>query len=233
MQHGRILIVDDDIDLQSILRMDLENSNFEVLSANDGAQGLDLARSENPDLVILDVNLPTMDGLTVCRNIRSQSSVPILMLSSLRQDYDKIVGLEVGADDYMGKPFNPRELLARIRALLRRFKPGQGNESDSVLSTAEREILCLRDLTFDPSTHEVVCSGEKLSLTPIEFSLLETLLRNVGLVLSRRQLLDKVWGHDFEGTERTVDTHMRNLRIKMGTQGRAIESIRGVGFKLS
>ena len=232
MDHGRILIVDDDVDLQAIIRLDLEASNFKVLSSTDGAEGLKMALDEKPDLVILDVNLPSLDGLTVCRRLRSQSSVPILMLSSLQQDYDKIVGLEVGADDYLGKPFNPRELLARVRALLRRFQRSS-IESGAETHDSSSQALERGQLKLNPVTHDARCGEEVLSLTPIEFSLMETFLRHGGQVLSRQQLLDKVWGIDFVGTERTVDTHVRNLRLKLGEQGRAIESIRGVGFKLS
>ena len=232
MQHGRILIVDDDLDLQSIIRLELESSNFTVLAASDGQDGLNLALSEQPDLVILDVNLPSLDGLSVCRGIRAESVVPILMLSSLQQDYDKIIGLEVGADDYLGKPFNPRELLARVRALLRRFHRA-GQASPQGKESNESETMAHGSITLNPKTYDVWCADTELSLTPIEFSLLETMLRHSGQVLSRQQLLDRVWGHDFVGTERTVDTHIRNLRIKMGDHGRAIESIRGVGFKLS
>lgn len=232
MHHGRILIVDDDVDLQSIIQLEMQTSNFEVLSAVDGAEGLAIALKENPDLVILDVNLPSMDGLSVCRQIRAASDVPILMLSSLQQDYDKIVGLEVGADDYLGKPFNPRELVARVRALLRRFHRAQKVQGETA-GSADSETLVSGPIRLNPKTHDVFCGEKELALTPIEFSLLETMLANPGQVMSRQKLLDKVWGHDFVGTERTVDTHIRNLRIKMGDEGRYIESIRGVGFKLS
>ena len=227
MHHGRILIVDDDSDLQEVIRIDLEASNFEVLSATDGAEGLEMALQEKPNLVILDVNLPSLDGLSVCRKLRAQSDVPILMLSSLQQDYDRIVGLEVGADDYLGKPFNPRELLARVRALLRRFTRASKSQEEDV-----SQLLSHREISLDLKSHDVSCRGQALSLTPIEFSLLETFLEHPGQVFSRQQLLDRVWGHDFVGTERTVDTHVRNLRVKMGEEGKAIEAVRGIGFKL-
>lgn len=227
MQHGRILIVDDDTDLQDVIRIDLEASNFEVLSSVDGAEGLALALEAKPDLVVLDVNLPTLDGLSVCRELRAKSDVPILMLSSLRQDYDRIVGLEVGADDYLGKPFNPRELLARVRALLRRFLRARKPSDEE-----SQVLLSHRRIELDPKGHEAKCLGSELSLTPIEFALLETFLEHPGQVFSRQQLLDRVWGHDFVGTERTVDTHVRNLRVKMGNEGKAIEAVRGIGFKL-
>jgi two-component system, OmpR family, alkaline phosphatase synthesis response regulator PhoP len=230
VDHGTILIVDDDIDIQSIIRLDLESSNFKVIASTDGTEGLRLALTEAPDLVILDVNLPSLDGLSVCREIRSKSPVPILMLSSLQQDYDKIVGLEVGADDYLGKPFNPRELLARVRALMRRFQRAEGIETGQ--EAASTDILRSGEIKLNSSTHDAWCGERELHLTPIEFALLETMLQHSGQVMSRQKLLDRVWGHDFVGTERTVDTHVRNLRLKMGEHARAIESVRGVGFKL-
>ena len=233
MRHGRILVIDDDRDLQSIVRLELETSNFEVISKFDGVEGLEASLTLDPELIILDINLPSLDGLSVCRRIRAVSDVPVLMLSSLGEDYDKIVGLEVGADDYLGKPFNPRELLARVRALLRRFKRSvKANEDDQ---PAELKSHCLSHgcIVLDTKKHEVKCGNEMLSLTPIEFSLMEIFLSHPSQVFSRQKLLDIVWGHDFEGTERTVDTHVRNLRIKLGDQSSVIESIRGVGFKLS
>ncbi len=224
MSQGRILMVDDDRDLQTVLRLELEAAHYQVLSSYNGAEGLKMALSDEPDLVILDINMPGLDGLSVCRELRGKSSVPILMLSSLGEDYDKIVGLEVGADDYLAKPFNPRELLARVRALMRRFKR-------STESAPSSRLTC-GDLSLNTGTHEAWAQERELSLTPIEFSLLEVLLSNPGHVLSRQQLLDKVWGIDFVGTERTVDTHVRNLRKKLGATSTRIESVRGLGFKL-
>lgn len=224
MSHGRILVVDDDQDLQILLRLELERAHYEVVSVYDGQRGLEAALTSNPDLVILDINMPGLDGLSVCRELRGKSAVPILMLSSLGEDYDKIVGLEVGADDYLAKPFNPRELLARVRALLRRLKRSPDPEPCS-------KLIC-GDLSLCTQTHDVRADERELSLTPIEFSLLEVLLSNPGHVMSRQQLLDKVWGIDFVGTERTVDTHVRNLRQKLGSTVTRIESVRGLGFKL-
>lgn len=233
MSLGRILLVDDDVDLQSIIKMDLIASQFEVLTANDGEDGLAVALREKPDLVVLDINLPKLDGLSVCRQLRAQSDVPILMLSSLRQDYDKIVGLEVGADDYLGKPFNPRELLARVRALLRRFSRSQQEQKSGQAAGQEDGKLSLDSLSLDPLSHEVTLDGELVSLTPIEFSLLEMFLKRPGQAMSRQKILDQVWGIDFVGTERTVDTHVRNLRGKIGPYSSRLESIRGVGFRMA
>lgn len=232
MYHGRVLIVDDDSDLQTLLRIELEASNYFVLSALDGSEGLSLALEQLPDLIILDVNLPTLDGLSVCREVRSRLDVPILMLSSLTEHFDKVVGLEVGADDYLGKPFNPRELVARVRALLRRFQRSQRTVVSSDTVSLDSEQIRHGRLVLDTRTHESFSEGRALSLTPIEFSLLRTFLTHPNQVFSRQQLLDKVWGHDFVGTERTVDTHVRNLRLKLGDEGRSIESVRGIGFKL-
>ena len=233
MSLGRILLVDDDVDLQSIIKMDLIASQFDVITANDGETGLAKALEEKPDLVVLDINLPKLDGLSVCRQIRAESDVPILMLSSLRQDYDKIVGLEVGADDYLGKPFNPRELLARVRALLRRFTRSQREQTSQSSSDGPSECLSLDGLVLNPLSHEVTLEGELVNLTPIEFSLLEMFLKRPGQAMTRQKILDQVWGIDFVGTERTVDTHVRNLRGKIGPFSSRLESIRGVGFRLA
>ena len=226
MSLGRILVIDDDSDLQRLLQMELEAANYEVIASEDGQEGLDTALTASPDLVVLDVNLPSLDGLSVCRQLRAKSRVPILMLSSMREDFDKIIGLEVGADDYLGKPFNPRELLARIRALLRRL-------GDTSAPPQQANELRSGQLKLNVTTHQAWAAGKELSLTPIEFSLLEVFLRHPGQVLSRQQLLDKVWGIDFVGTERTVDTHVRNLRGKLGQVDPKVESVRGVGFKLA
>ncbi len=217
-----ILIIDDDADMVFLLRRLLESAGYSLETASDGERGLKTFSQVSPDLIILDVSLPLINGLDVCRRLRSGSLVPILMLSCHREDYDKVVGLETGADDYLGKPFNPSELLARVNALLRRAR-----------AFGERVELKVGDLCLVPTSHEATHQGATLPLTPIEFSLLEELMRHSGSTLSRADLLRSIWGGDFEGHTRTVDTHIRNLRLKLPETSRVrIESIRGVGFKL-
>lgn len=219
---SKILVVDDDADMIFLLRRMLETAGYRVTAVTDGKSALESFQEESPDLIILDVNLPLLDGLNVCRRLRSASLVPILMLSCHREDYDKVVGLETGADDYLGKPFSPSELLARVNALLRRSR-----------AFGEREELRTGGLCLVPSSHEASHDGELLGLTPIEFSLLEELMRRPGTTLSRAELLRAIWGGEFQGHTRTVDTHIRNLRLKLPPSCRArIEAVRGVGFKL-
>ena len=224
---AKILVVDDDKDFQRLLELELHTFNYQVTKVGDGHAALRAASSEQPDLVILDVNLPGLDGLEVCRRLRSDSSVPILMLSALREDYDRIVGLEVGADDYLGKPCNPREMLARVRALLRRSRlqtelPGPVRETELQVGT----------LRLNKASHEVHQGEEKLSLTPIELSLLYLLMQHHRTTLSRERLIREIWGDDFVGSTRIVDTHVTNLRRKLSPTAPRIEAVRSVGFKL-
>lgn len=227
MQPPKILIVDDDKDLQRVLQLELETFSYNVCFAENGLDALAKSRSEKPDLIILDVNLPGLDGLEVCRKVRSESTVAILMLSALREDYDRIVGLEVGADDYLGKPCNPRELLARVRALLRRSRMAENN------SQGEPAELRIDGLLLDRESHQVRQGKEVLALTPIEFSLLEQLMAHHQKLLSREELIESIWGSDFVSSPRILDTHIRNLRRKLDPSGPAIEVVRGIGFKLS
>ncbi len=224
MGNSRILVVEDDPDVRELLQLELGQADYSVITAGDGRTGLEKARSDPPDVIVLDVGLPDLDGLTLCRELRKSSKVPILMLSGNREDTDKILGLEFGADDYLTKPYNPRELVARVRALLRRAQRFEAED--------EREQFEFGDLHLDRSTHQARAFGQVLPLTPIEFSLLELFMRRPGRALSRQQLLDEVWGQDFEGAERTVDSHVRNLRSKLkGTRPRIV-SVRGIGYKL-
>lgn len=227
MQPPKILIVDDDKDLQRVLQLELETFSYNVCFAPNGLDALAKSRSENPDLIILDVNIPGLDGLEVCRKIRSESTVPILMLSALREDYDRIVGLEVGADDYLGKPCNPRELLARVRALLRRSRMTKGNDPNP-----DHELR-IGGLLLNTESHQAWQKEEPLSLTPIEFALLEQLMANHQKVLSREELIESIWGNDFVSSPRILDTHIRNLRRKLEPAGPCIEVVRGIGFKIS
>jgi DNA-binding response OmpR family regulator len=218
-----ILLVDDDEMLQETLALNLRNSGFEVLTAADGLTALDEAQTRAPDLVILDLMLPELDGLTVCRTLRQTTEIPILMLTARAGELDKIVGLESGADDYLTKPFSVGELLARIRALLRRTGPRPA--SDDLKSA---------DLVLSLVSRRASVGGQELTLSPKEFSLLAELIRHRGAVLSRDLLLTRVWGYDYVGDSRTVDVHVRWLREKIEADPSApqrIVTVRGIGYR--
>jgi two-component system OmpR family response regulator len=223
---AKILIVEDDRNLLSTLKYNLQKEGYTTITAVDGAEALDVARREKPDLILLDVMLPKLSGFEVCRILRQEMTVPILMLTAKDEEVDKIVGLEIGADDYMTKPFSMRELLARIRAMLRR--------ADMAVQTSV-ESLTIGDLEIDEARHQAFLKGKPLELTPKEFELLLFLARNKGLVFNREQLLDKVWGYDYAGETRTVDVHIRWLRQKIETDPahpRLLLTVRGAGYKL-
>ncbi len=225
-QSGRkLLVIEDEPSLVAALRYSLQQEGFRVDSAADGVEGLEKARSLRPDLIILDLMLPRLDGLEVCRRLRASFAVPILMLTARADEVDKVVGLEMGADDYMTKPFGMRELVARVRALLRR-----------VPDTADRgEPLTVGTLTLDPGARTVRRDGEPVDLKPREFELLRFLASHAGQAFTRDQLIERVWGHDFPGDERTVDVHVRWLREKIEADpGRPVHllTVRGVGYKL-
>ena len=209
----RILVIEDENDIRQLLRFNLEREGFAVLEAADGLGGLHMATSELPDLVVLDLMLPGMDGCDVCRRLKAQpvtAAIPVLMLTARGEEVDRIVGLTLGADDYVVKPFSVRELVLRIRAILRRgSRPGTGT------------ALCRGAL-----------DGQEVALTATEFRLLEDLMRHAGAVRTREQLLNAVWGYSFEGYARTVDTHVRRLRAKLGEEAAALETVRGVGYRL-
>jgi DNA-binding response OmpR family regulator len=224
MTGERILIVDDEAHIVELVRLYLERDGFRVESAADGAQGLRLARELRPALIILDLMLPEVDGLEVCRQVRAESDVPIVMLTAREEDVDKIVGLELGADDYLTKPFNPRELLARVKAILRRTEAAPRPEG---------KPLHLGDVTVDPARREVTVAGQPVRLRAKEFDLLQAFAEHNGLVLTREQLLSRVWGYDFYGETRTVDVHVAHLRKRLAASaGVRIETITGVGYKL-
>ena len=222
MPKETILVVDDEANIIALVRMYLEKEGYRVESAADGAKALRRVDELQPALMVLDLMLPEVDGWEVCRRVRAKSDVPIIMLTARDDDVDKIVGLELGADDYLTKPFNPRELVARVRAVLRRVvrtdRPGQ--------------ILRLRDLTVDPARREVTVAGKPVSLRTKEFDVLLALVEHKGIVLSREQLLDLVWGFDFYGQTRTVDVHIAHLRHKLAGSQVKIETVWGVGYKL-
>ncbi|XUW99712.1 MAG: response regulator transcription factor [Dehalogenimonas sp.] len=227
MSKGKILVVDDEPKIVSTVRAYLEREGFQALEANDGRRALDLFKREKPDLIILDLMLPEVDGLEVCRQIRRSSDVPIIMLTARQEDADKLIGLELGADDYVTKPFSPRELVARVKVVLRRARP-------AAASTASHR-LTLGDLALDEERFEATCHGTPLTLTPTEFRVLAALVRNAGIVLSRTRLLD-ILGDDYEGYERTIDVHIKNLRHKLSETGSGkgcnIATVHGVGYRI-
>jgi two-component system alkaline phosphatase synthesis response regulator PhoP len=226
MSQGTILVVDDEPHIIELATLYLENEGYRVISADDGAQALRQIEAERPALVILDLMLPEMDGWEVCRQVRASSNLPIIMLTARSDDVDKVVGLELGADDYVTKPFNPRELVARVKAVLRRADapsaPGAGAEGS----------MHAGQLTVDPARREARLGGQLLELRTKEFDLLRVLAEHQGIVLSRQQLLDLAWGFDYYGETRTVDVHVAHLRQQLGDGAVAIETVWGVGYKL-
>jgi len=221
-----ILVVDDEANIVELARMYLEQEGFRVQSAADGAKALEMIARQPPALMVLDLMLPQVDGWEVCRRVRSGKAapgLPILMLTARDDDVDKIVGLELGADDYVTKPFNPRELVARVKAILRRIRR----------AALPQAPVHVGDLTIDPARHEVTVAGELVELRPKEFDLLLALAEHRGIVLSREQLLNLVWGYDFYGETRTVDVHIAHLRKRLGDSSSVeIETVLAVGYKL-
>jgi len=226
MLQNRILVVDDEPKITDVLKVYLEREGFQVASAASGRSAIERTGSYKPDLIILDLNLPDIDGLEVCRTIRKQSNVPVIMLTGRGEEVDKIVGLELGADDYVTKPFSAREIVARVKAVLRRQSP----------ETASTATLDVGGMTVDTGSYEVRCGAQRLDLTTTEFKLLAALAGTPGRVFSRAQLLDTAQGVAYEGYERTIDAHVKNIRQKMTAGpmkcGCRIETIRGVGYKL-
>lgn len=228
----KILVVEDDLTLMETLEYNLARQGYEVLTVADGWLALEVARQERPDLIVLDIMLPGLDGLEVCRILRREMNVPILMLTARADEVDKIVGLEMGADDYLTKPFNMRELLARVKALLRRVRLIR-EELAAEGKTSDVEQLVFGELTIDPSRHEVLRKGERLRLKPKEYDLLVFLVRNRGIALSRSLILERVWGWDYDGGSRTVDVHVRWLREKIEADPAnptRVVTVRGVGY---
>lgn len=220
----KILLVEDDDTLRKTLAYNLSQEGYKILQTGDGAEALTLAREHSPDLIVLDVMLPSLDGLSVCRIIRNESEVPIIMLTARGSEVDRIVGLEIGADDYIVKPFSLGEFLARVRAILRRSPSSRG-----VVDKLESG-----DLMLDLIARRATRNNQELRLTHKEFDLLATLMRNQGAVLSRDLLLDRVWGYDYGGQTKTVDVHVRWLREKIEddpSHPRRIVTVRGVGYR--
>ncbi|MDD5037969.1 MAG: response regulator transcription factor [Dehalococcoidales bacterium] len=217
----RILVVDDEPHILELTKMYLERDGFQVECVGNGRDALDKMGS-SPDFVILDLMLPDIDGFEVCRRIRAKSNVPILMLTARKEDVDKVVGLELGADDYCTKPFNPRELVARVKAILRRYQTG----------AVPSNTIEIGKLRIDLSRHEVTLAGKPMTLRTKEFALLATLVQNPGIVFSREKLLELVWGYDYIGETRTVDVHVNHLREKLAGFDVSIETLRGAGYKI-
>lgn len=223
MPSELILLVDDEAHIVELAKLYLEREGFRVIAAGDGKAALERTAADNPALMVLDLMLPELDGYEVCRQVRAKSDLPIIMLTARDEDIDKIIGLELGADDYLTKPFNPRELVARVKAILRRTERAPKSETAS---------LHLSEITIDPARREVTIAGKPATLRAKEFDLLHTLAEHRGLVLTREQLLDLVWGFDFHGQTRTVDVHIAHLRKILAGSSVSIETITGVGYKL-
>jgi DNA-binding response OmpR family regulator len=223
MAGKKILVVDDDVKTVELVRLYLNRDGYQVLTAYDGVEALRLARENYPDLIVLDLMLPDIDGLEVCRTLRHESDVPIIMLTARTTDQDKLVGLDLGADDYVTKPFSPKELAARVRAVLRRLPGERGPEE-----------IKSGELSMDFTTHEAWFAGRPLSLTSVEFKLLGVLAKEPGRVFSRASLVEEALGYDFEGFDRTIDVHVLNLRRKIEPDPSHpiyIKTIYGVGYK--
>lgn len=230
----KVLVVEDEPTLLETLAYNLERQGYEVLTAADGPTALKVAREGHPDLILLDIMLPGLDGLEVCRILRQETNVPILMLTARADEIDKVVGLELGADDYLTKPFHMRELLARVKALLRRVRLVREEVASQEAQGSEGEALTFGDLVIFPSRREVRRGGELLHLRPREYDLLLFLAQNRGRVLSRDHILERVWGWDYGGGTRTVDVHIRWLREKVEPDPdhpTRIVTVRGVGYR--
>ncbi|MDX8363958.1 response regulator transcription factor [Cytobacillus sp. IB215665] len=229
----KILVVDDEQSIVTLLTYNLQQAGYEVIVATDGQSGKQKAISEKPDLIILDLMLPQIDGIEVCKQLRLEKVfTPILMLTAKDDEFDKVLGLELGADDYMTKPFSPREVVARVKAILRRMQISNQVNSESV---EDQDAIIIGNLKIIPEHYEAYFLGEKLELTPKEFELLLYLCKNKGRVLTRDQLLSAVWNYDFVGDTRIVDVHVSHLREKIEMNTRKpiyIKTIRGLGYKL-
>ena len=225
--NQKILVVDDELEIVKVVRAYLEQSGFRVITASDGQQALAVFRHEKPDLVVLDLNLPKLDGLDVCRAIRRDGNTPVIMLTARVEETDKLIGLEIGADDYIVKPFSPREVVARVRTVLRR-------STSTVVD--QPALITLSDLVIDPVKHEVHLAARLIDLTPMEFNLLQAIAAQPGRAFSRMELLDAAQGEAYEGYERSIDVHIKNLRQKLGDDPRHptyILTVYGIGYKFN
>ena len=225
---AKILVADDEANIIKLLRLYLREAGYEVVAAHDGREAIERFRAESPDLVILDLMMPHLNGFDVCTEIRKDSDVPVIILTARSDDVDKIVGLEMGADDYITKPFNPREVVARVKANLRRRDWDKMSSADE----GEPQAITIDDLTLDPSSRDVMVAGERVRLRQREFDLLEAFMRHPNVAIDRERLLSMVWGEDFFGDARTIDVHVAWLRDKLKAAHPKIETVWGVGYKL-
>ncbi len=223
MDKKRILIVDDEKNIRNVISEYAKFDGFETVEAEDGMEAVEICRNENFDLIIMDIMMPKLDGYSAVKEIRKTKHTPVIMLSARGEEYDKLFGFEIGVDDYVTKPFSPKELLARIRAVIKRSAPAEQTEG--------RETLKFEGLEIDMSGRVVKVDGVPASLTPKEYDLLFYLVRNKGIALSREKLLEEVWGYDFYGDDRTVDTHIKMLRNSLGEYRKFIITLRGMGYK--
>ena len=223
---AKILVADDEPNIVKLLRLYLREEGYEIITARNGREALERFRSESPDLVLLDLMMPELGGFEVCKEIRRESDIPVIMLTARTEDVDKIVGLEMGADDYITKPFNPREVVARVKANLRR------RDWDRSGGEATSAAVTIHDLTLDPASRDVIVAGERVRLRQREFDLLEAFMRHPNVALDRERLLSMVWGEDFYGDARTIDVHVAWLRDKLKQARPKIETVWGVGYKL-
>lgn len=223
MEKNRILIVDDEKNIRNVISEYAKFDGFETVEAADGMEAVELCRKEDFDLIIMDIMMPKLDGYSAVKEIRKTKKTPVIMLSARGEEYDKLFGFEIGVDDYVTKPFSPKELLARIRAVIKRSAPAEPDEG--------KQTLTFEGLEIDMSGRVVKVDGVPASLTPKEYDLLFYLVRNKGIALSREKLLEEVWGYDFYGDDRTVDTHIKMLRNSLGEYRKFIITLRGMGYK--
>ena len=218
----KILVVDDEVNIRRVVREYAEFEGYEVAEAENGMEAVEMVKSEDFDLIVMDIMMPKLDGFSTCKEIKKYKTIPVIMLSARGEEYDKLFGFELGIDDYVVKPFSPKELMARIKAVLKR---------NAVTESAVPEKLTFEGLEIDIAGREVYVDGEKASMTPKEYDLLFYLVKNKNLALTRDKLLEEVWGYDFFGDDRTVDTHIKMLRNSLGQYRKFIVTLRGMGYK--
>lgn len=231
MTQYKVLIADDDPNVREILRIFFQKQNIDLIEAQDGEEALERVESDSPDIIILDIMMPKMDGYEVCREVIKKYDIPIIMLTAKGEEFDRVLGLELGADDYVTKPFSPRELMSRIKAIFRRMQP-RSQMQGGLTEEEESQILQFPELRIDPLRREVVIKGKVCELRPKEFDLLHHFAKSPGKIHTRDQLLEQVWGYDFIGDMRTVDVHVKKLRSQLkGLQHAFIHTVWGVGYK--